>query len=254
MSQANDQSGVGAAQTRVSDLQGSVKNLQSSLDAVDPSVTGRTTGTFTTDAQRSALVGKESAPIQTKLATTNNDLGTAQGNFNTAQGNANTLASAILGQNQQTYQQLLDQYNGAAAEEKQQEAVREFNAQLQEQQSQDAEKVREANLAASSSAGTSAGSSAGGGGGTPAVPAADPTKAPNLTGGKTQQDAYNAVKSLLLTNNKNLINATATAIEKSAGYGNTYDAYKLQLLNTIAPQFYKGQIYYGGSLGNGATF
>lgn len=234
LTQAQGQAGLPAAQQRVSDLQGSVKNLQSSLDAVDPSVTGRTSGTFTTEGQRSALVNKEQAPIQTNLTSASGDLNTATGNLNTANANANTYASAILGQNQQQYQQLLDQYNAAAAEEKQQETVREYNATLADQQAQEAAAAKVA------AGGTSAGT---GNGATPASNTPDPTKAKNLSGGKSQQDAADAVQSLLLSNNANLIKSTVSAIAKSAQYGNTYDQYKLELLQT--PEFtklYKGQI------------
>lgn len=66
----------------------------------------------------------------------------------------------------------------------------------------------------------------------------DPTQAKNLTGGKSQQDAYNAVQALMQTRNTPLITQTYNAIATSAAHGNTYDQQKLQLLEQL----------YGGSL------
>jgi hypothetical protein len=114
-----------------------------------------------------------------------------------------------------------------------------------------------ADRAAAERAASSFNPSLGGAGGpaAPQAPTASPLAAKSLSGGKSQQDAYNAVKALLLTNNKGLINNTATAIQKSAQNGNTYDLYKMQLLQQIAPQFYKGNIAYGGQiLANRPTF
>jgi hypothetical protein len=113
-----------------------------------------------------------------------------------------------------------------------------------------------ADRAAASQAANSFNPSLGGGAapGAPKAAAPNPVASKSLTGGKSQQDAYNAVKALLLTNQGKLINNTATAILKSARNGNTYDQYKLQLLQQIAPQFYKGQIAYGDVLTNRPTF
>lgn len=160
LSQANDQFGVGADQTRVSDLRGAVANLNTSLNAVDPSVTGRTSGTFTTEAQRSALVNKEQAPIQTNLTARGADLTNANSDLSTATGNSTNLASAIMSQNQNQYQKLLDQYNAASDAEKQQEATREFNASLAEKTAADK----------ASSATINPASYLGGGGGTAGLP------------------------------------------------------------------------------------
>jgi hypothetical protein len=260
LTQADNQAGVGAAQSRVSDLQGSVKNLQSSLDAVDPSVTGRTTGTFTTDAQRGALVNKEAAPIQQSLTAANGNLGTATGQLQTSQGNANTMATAILGQNKDQYQQLLDQYNAASASEKQAESVRQFNETLAQQKLQAAQSAAAAkatndtalaSLNAQNAQNTQVtqdtNSKAAAG------QAAATANAKVLTGNKSPQDAYNAIKSLLLTNNQGLIESTIAAINKSASYGNTYDKAKLEAIQKFGPQFYSEPISASVNQ-NGATF
>lgn len=135
LNQANQQTGVTADQQRVSDLRGAVNNLTTSLNAVDPSVTGRTSGTFTTEAQRSALVNRESQPIQQDITNRSQDLNAANADLNTATGQSNTLTSAILGQGKDTYQSLLDQYNGALASEKAQaDAAQQAIANKQEQE------------------------------------------------------------------------------------------------------------------------
>lgn len=66
--------------------------------------------------------------------------------------------------------------------------------------------------------------------------AANPLTVKNLTGGKSQQDAYNQVQSLLSTKNAKTITDTIKAIQASANYGNTYDQAKLKTINSM-PEF-----------------
>lgn len=117
------------------------------------------------------------------------------------------------------------QYDNTLAENQ-----REFDAQ------QAATKAGQDNfnptLALPSGAGTPAGAAAGG------AKALDPTQAKTLSGGKSQQDAYNAVQALMQTRNTSLIANTYNAIAASAKNGNTYDQTKLQLLE----QLYAGSL------------
>lgn len=212
LSQANNQYGVGADQTRVSDLRGAVANLNSSLEAVDPSVTGRTSGTFTTEAQRSALVNKEQAPIQQNLSDRGTDLSNASSDLNQATGNAGTLAGAIMSQNQQQYQKLLDQYNAATAQDTQAEQTREFNASLAEKTAADKASAAAANINPASYLGTQ----------TPSTP--------DKYASVDKQGAANAITGLLKTNNTTTIANTLKAINASAKNGNLYDQYKQELL------------------------
>lgn len=76
----------------------------------------------------------------------------------------------------------------------------------------------------SSTAPTTAGAPAG---------AAPAQKSNLLSGGKSTQDAYNAVQSLLRTGNQGLVTTTINAIKASAARGNTYDQYKLRILSSI---------------------
>lgn len=55
--------GIPSAQQRLTGLRGAISNTENLLRNVDPSVTGRTAGTFTTEAQRQKIVAQERAPI-----------------------------------------------------------------------------------------------------------------------------------------------------------------------------------------------
>lgn len=143
MNQAEQKYDVAGSQTRLSALKGIVGNLQSSVEAVDPSVTGRTAGTFTTEGQRSALIAKERQPILGELGKQQTALTSEQGDLTTKQGLAAQMASALLNDDKAKYQRLLDQYNAsvaqdAAAEQKRQfevtkaEQARQFDLQLQQ--------------------------------------------------------------------------------------------------------------------------
>lgn len=59
--------GLPSAQQRLMGLRGAITNTEELLRNVDPSVTGRTAGTFTTEAQRQKLVSNERAPISSQL-------------------------------------------------------------------------------------------------------------------------------------------------------------------------------------------
>lgn len=217
--QADNQYDLPGYNSRLSTIRGLVGNLQSSVDAVDPSVTGRTSGSFVTEGQRSALVNKEQAPILSNLAKENTALSTEQAGQQNAQSLASQMASAITSQDQTKYQSLLDQYNGVVAAEAATEQKREFDANLAQQQAA-------AKAAASAS-------SAGGYDLSSLLNSFNPQPAATLTGGKTKDDAQSAVQALIGTKNNQLILNTINAIAKSAGYGNTYDQAKLELLQSL---------------------
>lgn len=165
LNNANQQYGVGESQTRLSALKGLVGNLQSSVEAVDPSVTGRTTGTFTTEGQRQALVSKEQAPILGNLSKQQGALTSEQGDLTQKQTLASQMASALISDDRQKYQRLLDQYNASAAEDAAAEQRRQAEVQLAEQR-------RQFDISAAQSASKIA-SSGGGSGGAQVNPAQD---------------------------------------------------------------------------------
>ena len=224
LTQAQTQYGVPGAQTRVSDLRSAVNNLTSSINAVDPSVTGRTSGTFTTEAQRGALVSKEQQPLQTDLTARNTDLSGATQDFNTASANAGSLASLLLASGKDQYQKLLDQYNASTAYEKQQTDQQNAVAAQQLEQQKLAESTREFNNPQTTVASpTLGGSSSSSGSNT------DPV----------QQAAYNDVYTRI---SKNASAATLisdyNATAKSAGFGNLQDQYKVQIYKQLRPDLF----------------
>lgn len=236
---ANTQAGVNSAETRVSDLRGAVANLNTSLNAVDPSVTGRTSGTFTTEAQRQALVSKEQQPIQTDLTARNQDLNLASGDLTTAQGRSNTLASAILAQDKDTYQRLLDQYNASSAYEKQQADQNAAAAAAQLERDKLNESIREFNHPQT--------------GGGPTLNNGGGSTTPSTKTDPVQQAAYNDVNTRIQRNDNSAslisdFNATA----KSAGYGNLQDQYKVQIYKQLRPDLF-GNVQGYNQISTGAS-
>lgn len=153
MQKANTEYGVGESQTRLSALKGIVGNLQSQVEAVDPSVTGRTSGTFTTEGQRQALVSKESAPILGNLGKQQGALTSEQQDLTQKQGLASAMASALLSDDKARYQRLLDQYNAAVAQDAAAEQKRQFEVTKAEQKRQfDAQLAQSAKASAAKSA------------------------------------------------------------------------------------------------------
>jgi hypothetical protein len=156
MQQADAKYGVGDSQTRLSALKGIVGNLQSQVEAVDPSVTGRTSGTFTTEGQRQALVAKESAPILGNLGKQQSALTSEQQDLTSKQGLASAMASALLSDDKARYQRLLDQYNAATAEDSAVEQKRQFEVTKAEQARQfNVQAAQSAKNAAKSATGSS---------------------------------------------------------------------------------------------------
>jgi hypothetical protein len=237
LTQAETKYGIPDLTKRVNDYKTLTHNLTGAIAAVDPSVTGRTAGTLTTEGQRGALVNRERAPIVGQLGTATTALEGATGDFSMAQGRATNEANATVEGNRQRYAQLLDQYNIANSREQaaKEEAARQAAAAEQSRQF-------EASLAASKAAASASGagsydfSSLLGDSGQPSTA--------KLSGGKTTVDADKAIHDLLNTKNKNTILSTYQAIVSSANRGNTYDQYKLKQINTI-PEFQKYLINVG---------
>ena len=131
--EANSKYGLPASQDRVSKLRSTVGNLESSLDAVDPSVTGRTTGDFVTEGQRAALVNRERTPIISDLSKTGRLYSEAQQELSTNQSLADRWVSTLIGADDANYQKLLDQYNLTYAKEQSDKTFNEQQRQFNEQ-------------------------------------------------------------------------------------------------------------------------
>lgn len=131
---AMSQYGVQGAQTTAQNLENTINNTQKALNAVPDSVTGRTSRSLVTEAQRQAIVNNEQNPIREALTAQQGEYGTASDNYKTLLGEATNLANSELtdqsnkeAQLEQNYQ---DASNAAAAQlAAQQEAAKEAETQ-----------------------------------------------------------------------------------------------------------------------------
>lgn len=153
-----------------------------------------------------------------------------------------SLEDAILGINERRNTQAQSIFD---SERNFAEQQRQFNAQLEESRRQSAAAAK-----AAASFNPSLGGLGGSGG--KQQTAGSQLTAPSLTGGRSLQQATDAIDSLMSTNNPALIAKTYQAIYSSASRGNTYDQAKLKLLQQFhAPQLQKngiGMANNGGSL------
>lgn len=121
-----------------------------------------------------------------------------------------TLESSLAGLGSNDYSTANDIFNQQQSLAEQQ---REFDANLAEQQKEAAASVW------------------------PPTPTPTPTTPPSqatLTGGHTNQDAYNFVQDMLKGASANSLRTMLTALQASARNGNTYDQAKLKAVNSIA--------------------
>lgn len=221
----NQQFGVNTQQQTVQGLQGALNNTTKLLQQVAPSVMGRTADSLVTNAQASKQVQNEQAPITTNLNNENTQYNQANQLLSTDQQQAQTAASGIYSGQQDKLSYLQNVYNNLFTSEQDAQAEQDKQAAL-------AEQAREANLAYPSL------------GGSDSSGAASPTTGP-LTGGKTSAQAQADVGSVLKSGIPNFL-SWYSAVSKSAGYGNTYDQAKLQLLEAAAPGlFSNGQLNTG---------
>lgn len=107
------QLGIPDARTRVQALQSNLVNTQNAINAVDPSVTARTSGQLVTEAQRGRLVNMEKAPLTTTAGTQSQDLNQANTNLNTLTGEAGQQAGLAESNYKTQRQSLADQLNTA---------------------------------------------------------------------------------------------------------------------------------------------
>lgn len=162
--------GIPEIRSRVAGLRTTLSNTESALNAVDPSVTGRTQGSLVTEAQRSKQVANERAPITEQYGQQSRALGTESANLSDNLSAAQLLAQNSISDYDKGRSAIADKYGYALNAEQEQrrreEADRAFR--LQEQQAADARR-------AAASAGYSYGgnSSVQGARTSPAAPAQD---------------------------------------------------------------------------------
>lgn len=219
--------GVSGVRQRQAGLRGAIMNTESLLKNVDPSVTGRTSGSLVSEAQRTKMVANERAPIAEQFTEQSRALEGESANLGDLTRQASTAAQLSLGQDDQQLNFLQGLYNNTYQQEKdtadRQEQIRQFNENLALQKAAEAR----ASKVSGGLYGLGSGST--------------PPAAPKPQTNPAQQQAYNAVQDLLNTRNNDVIKNTFNAIQKSAGYGNSYDKMKLELLGQLRPDLFSGR-------------
>lgn len=215
LSNQRQQLGVNSAQDTVTGLRGAINNTTKLLKQVAPSVMGRTGNSLVTSAQAGKIIQNEQAPISENLTEQGSQYTQAAEDLNRLQGQASESANGIYQGQQDKLSYAQNLYNTLYQREQATEQARQADLDRQEQ-------IRQFNSQLSASA---KGRSFDLRDDPPQTSNEDPVKQ------KAQTDVGN-----LLSKDSGRILREYTAIKKSAGYGNTYDQLKLQLIESLYPQ------------------
>lgn len=137
LNSAMSQYGVPEIRSRVAGLRTTLSNTESALNNVDPSVTGRTSRSLVTEAQRQRMVANERAPIAAQYGQQQGALSNESANLNDEQQAAQALAQGQIQDYTTGRNALQSQYDAAVSREaevrRQQEADRAYQLQVQQQ-------------------------------------------------------------------------------------------------------------------------
>lgn len=212
LNEAMGKYGVPEIRSRVSGLRTTLTNTENALNAVDPSVTGRTQGSLVTEAQRSKQVANERAPIAEQYGAFSRSLADTQSNLSDQERAAQLLAQGQLNDYEAGRSALSSRYTLALDRENEQrrreEADRAYQLQVQEAQ-------RQAAATRISGWGMGNGNTS-------------PTNKP--TAPSIQDQAYGSVQSFL-GKGRAAAESDYNATLKSANRGNAMDKLKVQLYN-----------------------
>lgn len=230
--------GVDDAKARVKSARSAIRATEDTIAGVPDSVSGRTSGSLVSDAQRNRLVQNEVAPMQDVLRTQNAGYGDATTDLNTLNTDLNTKVSLALQGDDTQSNTLLTLYQAAAAAEAEAEKKRQFEAQMAEQKRQFDEQQKAAQRAAAAARATP--SFGGGGGANPGGGGANPGGggAPAATN-PVQQAAYNDVAGRMGQSDA-AIKSDFNATLKSANYGNAKDIEKIKIYQALRPDLFSG--------------
>lgn len=131
--------GVGDIQNRVSGLRTTLSNTETALNNVDPSVTGRTSNSLVTEAQRQRMVNQERVPIAAQYGDQTRALSNESANLGEAQKQADVFANGQISDNTNNRNNIQNEYNNATAREAEATRVAQADRAFQLQQSQAAE-------------------------------------------------------------------------------------------------------------------
>lgn len=210
--------GVDSVTGRVNNLRTGIINTENLLEGVDDSVTGRTSGTLTTEGARSRIVNLERQPIAKTLQTQTQGLTAAEQNLRDLTEQATSGAQlAYQGESdQENFLQNL--YNTVFQQEAAAEEKRRYE---QDRLDKLAEADRQRKAQASFYSGM------GGGGGTTAD-TTDPLR----------QIAYDDVRTRVGRDNDAALKSDYNATAVSAQYGNPKDKFKLEIYKQLRPDLF----------------
>lgn len=218
--------GLPSAEQRKVGLRGAISNTENLLKGVDPSVTGRTAGTFTGEAQRNRLVQLERAPLADQFTEQSRALEGETANV--ADLNARALTEAQLALSSQDKQEndLRGIYDILIAREQAAEEKRRYEEQQRLAREQEAAS-RAAASAQSSYLSDLFGGGGQSGGGTP-VAAGDPVR----------EGAYLEVQNNVAKWGDADVRSDYAATLKSANYGNARDKLKIEMYKQARPDLF----------------
>lgn len=237
--------GVDDAKARVKSARSAIRSTEDTISATPDSVAGRTGGSLVTDAQRNRLVQNEIAPMQDVLRTQSGAFGDASQDLGLLSSDLNRRVDLSLDQDRTKESSLLQLYQAAAEKEKQDEARRQWEAQMAEQKRQFDAQLAETRSARAAAAAAASPSFGGGGG-----------AKPGAGGGSvnpTMQAAYNDVASRM-SQSDGAIKSDYNATVKSARYGNAKDKYKVELYHKLRPDLFGGGVPANAVLSNRVSF
>ena len=219
--------GVEDAKARVKSARTAIRATEDTIAGTPDSVSGRTSGSLVTDAQRNRLVQNEVAPLNEVMRTQSNAFGDANADLSTLSNEVDKRVGYGLQSDDTQANTLLTLYQAATEQEKQQEAIRQYNEQLAESKRQFDLQQKAAAQARAAAASPSFGGGGAKAGATGAAAATDPV----------QQSAYNDVASRM-GQSDGAIKSDYNATLKSANYGNVRDKMKIEIYHKLRPDLF----------------
>jgi acetyl/propionyl-CoA carboxylase alpha subunit len=214
LNEAMGKYGVPEIRNRVAGLRTTLTNTENALNSVDPSVTGRTSGSLVTEAQRQKQVTNERDPIMQQYGQISNGLSNESKSLTEGETAARTWAEAAINDWNAGRSALQDRYTTT----------------YQREQDDKAMQMEQAKMRAAAAA--SGGWNVGGGGGAPAAGApTDPLK----------QGAFNDVQTRITSakSDAELI-SDFNATMNSAKRGNAKDKAKVEFYMAMRPDLFSG--------------
>ncbi len=128
--------GVDTVRGQVADARAAINATQGVIKATPDSVSGRTSQSLVTDAQRNRLVQNELQPLNEALSTQSSTYGELQGNLGDLVEESGRRSNAAFQADETQAGTLKDLYDAAFQREKEDEARRQWEAQMAEQRRQ----------------------------------------------------------------------------------------------------------------------